>query len=179
MKILVISGKAGSGKTFLAEKIKNCYEKQYGWRVAHLAFADPLKMVLSNIYGWDGHKGENGRELLQKVGTDIVHENNKMCWTNITVEIIKGLQSEFDLFIVSDARFVHEIEGLMWALPKAEVITIRINGKSSLSGDSATHPSETSLDGYDFDFIFNNHSYDVDSFYFNLHKLIFKLQGST
>lgn len=172
MKILVISGKAGSGKDFLAEHIKQVYEKVYGWKVASIAFADPLKMVARGVYGWNGEKGENGRNLLQTLGTDIVHENNQLCWTNCIINILHGLRTEFDLFIIPDARFSHEIDHLKDELPDADIITIRVEGKTSLKDDRAFHPSETSLDDYRFDYYFPNKDYNISIFFYNLISLI-------
>ena len=176
MKILIISGKAGSGKTFVTEQIKQAYEKIYGWRVAIIAYADPLKMVAQNIYGWDGIKGPTGRALLQHLGTDVVQKNNKHCWANCVIEIIKGLESEFDLFIISDGRFLHEVDYMKETLPaNYDIVTLRVEGNSSLKGEAAQHLSETELDDYDFDYYFPNQDHDVTIFFFNLFTLIHKL----
>lgn len=179
MKILMISGKAGSGKTFLAGHIKRTYENLYGWRVAILGFGDPLKMVARALYKWDGEKGENGRHLLQQLGTNIVHPNNHLCWTNCIIEIICGLSSEFDLFIIPDTRFEHEIDHVkdVFNGSNFDVITIRVIGKTDLSGTQAKHPSETDLDYYPFDYFFPNIDYDVNVFFYNLTKLILTLNG--
>lgn len=178
-KIIVISGKAGSGKSFLAEHLKNTLEKVYGFRVMQLAFADTLKMVCKEIYGWDGGKGPKGRELLQRVGTDIVHPNNQKCWSNCVREIIIGLKGEYDYFIVPDARHLHEVEAMLQLLDHptthvANVHTIRVNGKTSLTGEAAEHSSETGLDNYKFDIEFNNMNYDVDVFFHQLYHMIEK-----
>ena len=176
LKILIISGKAGSGKSFVAEHVKAVYEKIYGWRVATIAYGDPLKMVARNIYGWDGAKGPNGRALLQTLGTDIVQKNNQYCWVNCVIEIIKGLESEFDLFIISDARFPHEVDYMKETLPaNYDIITLRIEGKTSLEGDTAQHLSETGLDDYEFDYHFPNRDYDITVFFSNLFTLIHRL----
>ena len=175
LKILVISGKAGSGKSLLAEHIKRTYEQVFNWRVAELAFADPLKMVAKNLYGWDGNKGQNGRELLQRLGTDIIQKNNQFCWVNCIANIIKGLSSEYDLFIVSDLRFFHEIDHLKDSLPEADIVTIRVEGKTSLHDEQAQHISETELDYCLFDYYFPNKDYNIDIFFYNLNLLIQRL----
>lgn len=178
MKVLIISGKAGSGKTFLAERIKETYERMYGLRVAILAYADPLKMVAHNIYGWNGEKGPSGRALLQRLGTDIVQKNHQNCWVHCIANIMMGLDSEFDLFIISDARFVHELEVIEGLLPPGtEIITIRIDGKTSLDGELSQHSSETQLDDYPFDYYFPNEDYTPTVFFFNLFTLIKRLEG--
>lgn len=177
MKVLIVSGKAGSGKSFFADQLQHMYEKVYGLRVAQLAFADPLKMVAKNLYGWDGEKGESGRHLLQELGTDIVQQNNILCWTNCIIEIMKGLETEFDLFIISDARFAHEIDHTKDSLPLADIITVRIEGKTSLAGEASEHSSETDLDEYVFDYHFPNRDYDMSIFFYNLITLVKRTMG--
>lgn len=180
IKILVISGKAGSGKSFLAKHIAEVYEKVYQQRVATLSFADPLKMVARQLYGWSGEKGVSGRKLLQTLGTDIVHSNNEFCWAGCIANIILGLRSEFDLFIIPDARFKHEIgflEGFFGA--DADIITIRVDGETSLSEEQAKHISEVDLDTYEFDYYFPNSKRNVTLFFYNLMQLITRLEGNS
>lgn len=170
IKIIIISGKASSGKNFLADRLQSTLEKVYNFKVMQLAFADTLKMVCREVCGWDGKKGPHGRELLQRVGTDIVHPNNQMCWTNCVKEIIMGLHTEFDYFIIPDARFPHEIDGVRdLGYP---IYTVMVHGKTNLTGSMANHISETALSDYKFDYDFNNSEYDVHVFFHQLGILL-------
>lgn len=54
LKIITISGKAGSGKSYLAYHLKEYLEIAYGMKGYIINFADPLKMVCEKIYHWDG-----------------------------------------------------------------------------------------------------------------------------
>lgn len=177
-KIIVISGKAGSGKSFLANHLSISLEKVYGFRVMQLAFADTLKMVCREIYGWDGEKDPRGRELLQRVGTDIVHPNNQNCWVNCMREIITGLTGEYDYFIIPDARFPHEIEGItglyLGSPTIASMHTVRVIGKTNLTGEMSEHASETALDHYHFGTEFDNTEHDVNVFFHKLYHFIEK-----
>ena len=55
-----------------------------------------------------------------------------MCWTNCVKEIIMGLHTEFDYFIIPDARFPHEIDGVRdLGYP---IYTVMVHGKTNLTG---------------------------------------------
>lgn len=171
MRIILISGKAGSGKDFLAQRLADTLTKVFYAKVGILHFADPLKMVAKQLYGWDGEKGEHGRALLQRVGTNVIRAHNPSTWTSIIWSLVDGLRSEFDTIIIPDCRFPNEITDIKkWATESDRVYTVRISGKNDQTG---THASETALDDYeDFDYLFPNKDYDVDLFYFELNKLI-------
>lgn len=173
MKVIVISGKAGSGKTFIAERLKDYIESNYDLKGYIINFGDPLKMVCQKVYGWDGAKGPNGRQLLQRVGTDIAQANNKLVWVNIVFEIIEALKSEFDFVIIGDARFVHEIEETYaHFIAGDDVFAIRIIGKENneLTEEQKKHPSEVELDNYmNVHYIFDNKNYDINRFFYQLY----------
>lgn len=180
MQVIVISGKAGSGKSFLAEKLKDYLEVNYNLKGYIINFADPLKMVCEKVYHWDGNKGEYGRTLLQKVGTDIVHKQNPLTWTNIIISIIEGLYAEFDFVIVADARFLHEIRGIVehFTREKDKVYTIKIIGKAneSLTEEQKHHKSETELDDYNnFHYVFDNTDYNIYGFFYKLANLCYTI----
>ena len=105
------------------------------------------------------------RDFLQKLGTDAIrdslHENT---WVNATMIDYKKESSECGIskigtivncvdypnWIITDTRFPNEAE----AIKKAGGIVIRINrpGVQPIN----PHPSETSLDDWNFDAIINN-----------------------
>ena len=178
LKIITISGKAGSGKSYLAHHLKEYLEIAYGMKGYIIHFADPLKMVCEKIYHWDGQKGESGRKLLQTVGTDIVQKNNKLCWVNCVTNIIRGLSSEFDFVIVGDARFKHELNGLFEvfdSISEYKIFTIQIVNNAhdnGLSEEQKNHISETDVDGYGFDYIMDNNNYNLYIFFKQLNEII-------
>lgn len=177
LKIITISGKAGAGKSNLATHLKNMLEQGYGMKGYIINFADPLKMICKEVYEWDGQKGENGRNLLQQVGTDIVQSNNKLCWVNCVVNIIEGLRSEFDFVIVGDARFQHEINGLHAAFEGTctDIVNILVVNKThenTLSEEQRNHLSEKDLDEYSFDWVMDNSDYNMYKFFKNLQDIV-------
>jgi hypothetical protein len=87
------------------------------------------------------------RDFLQKLGTDAIrdglHENT---WVNAT---LADYTTESN-WIITDTRFPNEAE----AIKKAGGIVVRINrpGVQPIN----PHPSETSLDDWEFDAVINN-----------------------
>lgn len=71
MKVILVSGKARSGKDSFAEELKKILiEKNKRVLVTH--YAGLLKYICGEFFDWDGEKDEYGRSLLQKVGTERV-----------------------------------------------------------------------------------------------------------
>lgn len=128
-------------------------------------YADALKWILKDYYGWNGIKDEHGRSLLQQVGTDKVRASMPNYWTAVVVGFIDAISSydDFDIAIIPDARFENEIE-----LPEKilkDIVTVRINRtmpdgskwvNPMLTQEQLNHPSETSLDKFNFDYIIHN-----------------------
>lgn len=119
--IFFFTGKAQSGKDYIAEKLKQELENQ-GKTVLKLAYADELKRYLSvllNISIDDVNKyklseepftknGLSVRDLLQRLGTEIFrNEVNEEYWINVVAKKIKN--SNYDYYIVTDCRFMNEL----------------------------------------------------------------------
>ena len=71
VKVICISAKAQHGKDTSAAILKEIYEAN-GKRVLITHYADLLKYICKNFFGWNGEKDDYGRTLLQQVGTNIV-----------------------------------------------------------------------------------------------------------
>jgi len=87
------------------------------------------------------------RDFLQKLGTDAIRDNlHENTWVNAT---LADYTTESN-WIITDTRFPNEAE----AIKKAGGIVIRINrpGVQPIN----PHPSETSLDDWNFDAVINN-----------------------
>lgn len=160
-KIILISGKARSGKDTFAMYF-SAEAKLHGKRVLTIKYGDILKFICKEYFDWDGIKDEKGRTLLQQIGTNLCRENNPDIWVNCVIEIIKGLQSNYEYVLIPDARFPNEIR--KWWQTDFDSITVRIERMNKddteydngLSEEQKQHPSETELD----DWIFNYHVYN-------------------
>ncbi len=154
-KIITISGKARHGKNATADIIKEKLELQ-NKKVSLIAMADYVKYICKKYYNWDGQKDEQGRAILQHLGTDIVRKKNPNFWVNIVLETINVLEDEFDYFIIPDCRFENEITELCKYFDVLSLKVVREGYKSNLTEEQLKHSSETALDNFMFDYILIN-----------------------
>ena len=164
MKIILISGKARSGKDYLSQLLKERLEKD-GLKVFKTAFADKLKEYLcilfnlsleelNNLKNSEVPFTKNGltmRNLLQKFGTDIFTSKiDKLFWIKETAKEI--IEKNPDVVIISDLRFKDEIQINKFVC--ASHIAGRIISEDSIQ--SSSHISENDLNDYTFDYYFKN-----------------------
>lgn len=156
MKIFTISGYAGSGKDTAAGLIQE-FLNANGARVLITHNADLLKYICKTYFGWDGIKDEKGRTILQYIGTDIVRKKDPDFWVRFIVSVLTLFRDTWDYVLIPDCRFPNEIAVLKDS--GFDVTTIRVHRdaiKSALTKEQQNHPSETALDGYQFDWHINN-----------------------
>ena len=163
-KVIIISGKSGSGKDMLGYFMKEALEKE-NKRVLTIHYGDAVKWVLRDYFHWDGNKDEKGRSLLQHIGTDVVRAKYPNFWTNVVADLISAFENEFDVVIIPDARFENEIQIVMEKYPTLTCIRMeRKNPDGSpwinpaFTPEQLAHPSETSLDDFSFKYIVHNDS---------------------
>jgi hypothetical protein len=102
---------------------------------------------------WDREDGPiKYRQVLQWVGTEAMrnclHTN---VWVNALFSEYKmGENGEYPNWIITDVRFPNEAE----AIRDRGGVVIRVNRPSIIS--QSNHPSEISLDHYDFDYVIEN-----------------------
>jgi hypothetical protein len=112
-------------------------------------------MICTNYFNWNGNKDEEGRHLLQHVGTDIVREKNPDFWVVMAENIIGTVLSDFDYVIIPDARFENEIDYWRNLYPASFCMSIHVSRtdfESELTDNQKKHASETALDYYVFDY---------------------------
>lgn len=161
MKIICISGKAGSGKDTTAKILKDVLENNASEnRVLITHYADLLKFILREWFQWDGKKDEAGRTLIQHIGTDVIRKQNPDFWVNFIASMLKFFPVTWDYVLIPDARFENEISKLReYEFDVTHIRITRENLQSQLSVEQMGHQSETALDHVRPDFeILNNGS---------------------
>lgn len=146
MKVIAISGKAGSGK----DTVGSILEEELavdGYDVLLAHNADLVKFICSEYFGWDGKKDTFGRELLQYVGTDVVRSKNPDYWVDFIISTVRLFPDTWDYVIIPDCRFENELN--RWRDFGYKVTHIRVERPgydSGLTPEQRDHKSETALD---------------------------------
>lgn len=159
-KVILVSGKARSGKGEFSSLLKEKLELQDN-KVVQTLFAKYIKQYAIEL-GWDGvTKDEYWRNFLQKIGTELIQYdlNMKTFHPNRISEDIQIL-SYFGVnyFIIDDCRFRREVY-FMKAMFPDDVISVRVesdNSRSDLNKEQLQHQSEIDLDNFNFDCNFQN-----------------------
>lgn len=159
MKIYLISGKARHGKDTTANYMKDYYEKM-GYKPCIMHIGNYIKHFAKDYFEWDGKEETKPRELLQKLGTDIIRQkmNKPYFFTTRLLEDIEVLQNFYDIFLIADVRLPLEIEEVKKIYSNAKVIHIvRRNFETELTSEQQKHITETGLDNY------NNYDYNLEN----------------
>lgn len=153
---ILCSGLARSGKDTTAEIIRDNLEAK-GYKVLITHYADLLKFICRNYFGWNGEKDEAGRTMLQYVGTDCVRNQNPDYWVDFVANFVRMFPNKWNFVIVSDVRFPNEIDRITDAgFTATHIRIVRPNFVSPLSEKQQQHPSETSLDNAQYDYLLIN-----------------------
>lgn len=160
IKIIIISGKAKSGKNLIANIIKN---NIYNKKTIILAYAFYLKEYAKNISSWDGNENNKPRTLLQELGIELI--KNKIDENLLIRRMLEDIEIYsyfFDIVIISDARFANEINVIKDKYE--DVITIHVDGiENDLTDEQRSHITENALDNYDkYDYIIKNNGTKKD-----------------
>ena len=156
--IYLISGKARHGKDTTAAMIKKYYEEK-GQKVINLQYSSYIKEYAKKISNWDGSDETKPRELLQKLGTEVIRKNiDSLFFVDAIIKDIKVYSYFFDVVIVSDVRTPDEIDYPKNTFKNAFSINVRrSNFDDGLTEEQRKHYTEIALDNYDkFDYIIMN-----------------------
>lgn len=164
MKIILISGKAGSGKTSLAKRISELLPK-----TVITSFSKYIKLFALEMTDWKGNDSDKPREFLQSMGDTLRSiDHNFMC--NRLMEDMKVYEMYYDYVIISDVRLVNELE-YFTKNNLYETYSIRINSndnRRNLNNSEMNHITETDLDNYNkFNLIIDDN--DIDN---NIDKIV-------
>ena len=157
MKVILISGKAQHGKDTVATSLHSALVRD-GKRVLVTHYADLLKYICQNYFGWDGNKDEKGRQMLQYVGTDVIRKQNPSLWVDFVAMMLGYFQENWDYVIIPDCRFPNEVTTMIdRGFDTVHLRVVRDDFVSSLTEEQLNHPSETALDGVEPDYrVYNN-----------------------
>lgn len=163
MKIFVIGGCAGSGKSTFGNLLKEEL-KDYGYKPCVMQITSPLYSYAENYFNYDPNRDPKPREFLQKMGIEIIKEKlgKKDFLLNRLYEDIEILSNFFDVFIITDARLINEF--LSISAKYDDVVSIKLVRKdfdNMLSEEEKNHITEKEISTYnDFDYIVYNKGID-------------------
>lgn len=162
VRVCCISAKARHGKDTAAEMLKEYLESQ-GQRVLIIHFADLLKFICKQFFGWDGAKDEKGRTLLQYIGTDVVGAKRPAYWAEFVVSFLKLFENEWDYILIPDCRYPVEIATLRDEFKTVLLRVERPDFDNGLTEAQKQHPSEVDMDNFTFDAVLLNNG-SLESF---------------
>lgn len=146
MRVIAISGHAQNGKDTTAAIMSRKLE-DHGDKVLIAHYADLLKFICRTYFGWNGEKDDQGRQLLQYVGTDVIRKQMPDYWVDFIISVLKLFDGEWDYVLIPDSRFPNEIEKLRDSgFDVQHVRVVRYGFISPLTAEQQQHPSETALD---------------------------------
>mgnify|MGYP001069231966 FL=1 len=146
--MIILSGKAGSGKDTCGEYLVSLGFKRY-------AFADELKEI-ARLVGWNGEKDERGRALLQELGT-AGRNYDPDIWVKPVIEKMKKEKPEN--IVITDCRFKNEFDALVKFAEEHgyEVIPILVKrARASLPENLDEHPSEKEFENFPSSVVISN-----------------------
>jgi hypothetical protein len=144
--VVLVSGKAGSGKSTVADMLQAKLQDVPALTIFRYSFASPLKYMAEKFMGWNGEKDEKGRKLLQEQGR-IGREYDPDTWVkHLLIQMDrKAGMFPFNFVIVDDWRFPNELSYLQQN-PILDVCTVRVAGRQAdLPGNTSSDASENSL----------------------------------
>lgn len=115
VKFIGFCGRAYSGKT-----TSSAFARQTVSGAVVIPFAQRLKEIAKDVFGWDGQKDARGRRLLQLLGTEVARGYNPDFWvTAWKEEVVRTsngvylLSGTFPrLIMADDVRFDNEAEAI-------------------------------------------------------------------
>lgn len=152
LKLVLISGKAESGKDTVAKIIESKVSNKFAVAIPHIA--DKVKSIAKEDFGWNGIKDGKGRALLQLIG-DGGRQYNPNIWINHFLEFLNNFKENNTLVLIPDVRYKNEVIKLVeWGNEKEiQVFKVRVerpNYTNKLTEEQRKNSSETDLDNCGF-----------------------------
>lgn len=126
MKVILVGGRAGEGKTsftnFCMKMLDDLVTYPDGI-AACIPFAKKVKDT-AKFMGWNGVKDDKGRRLLQVIG-GAGRDYNPNTWVSAVADSIVTIPKEFKYVFVDDWRFPNELDFMRDAFNN-DVISVRL-----------------------------------------------------
>lgn len=156
MKVILICGKARSGKNQLADYLKEALDVDskgaYFDRTLIRGNAQSVKDKAENDYNWNGEKDAKGRQLLIDI-TNWGYSQHKYYWEKeLFTEAI--MYKEFvnrncEYLIVPDWRYQQTLD--YFNTVADEIVTLRVTRPNNEKGTHDSHPSENDFMNFPID----------------------------
>ncbi|MFA5307379.1 MAG: AAA family ATPase [Candidatus Babeliales bacterium] len=145
---ICLTGKAGSGKSTIAEQLA----KNDGF--TRMSFAQKVKDIARDILMRPIDKTDPlDREFLQKLGTDLARKRDPDVWIkHFFTAYAQWTRFLKNRFVVDDCRFKNEADFLR----EHGFVIVRVEGRGYDMGALGAHASETELDEIGADFTVDN-----------------------
>lgn len=153
MKIILLGGKANSGKDSAAEYIDEYYRSR-GLDVVNIQIAYYIKMYAKEIAKWDGDNETKPRQLLQDLGTELIRKQiDEYFFIKRIIQDIDIYSRYFDIITISDGRLPEEFAAIKLAYPETVTVHLtRPNFTSRLTKDQKAHVTEALVDEIEYDY---------------------------
>lgn len=156
MKIILIGGKANTGKDSTAEYIDEYYRSR-GLDVVNIQIGYYIKMYAKEIAKWDGDNETKPRQLLQDLGTELIRKQiDEYFFIKRIIQDIDIYSRYFDIITISDGRLPEEFAAIKLAYPETVTVHVTRPGFTSrLTKDQKAHITESLVDDikYDYDIV--------------------------
>ena len=132
VKIILLNGKANSGKDYY---YKNYLKKFNGSEfIVRFAFADAIKDIMKEFFGWDGKDKEGiRRSQMQSIGNGF-RDLDEFVWVDYLENEIRGyinyhtrLGGKDVTVMITDTRFENEVVRIKELFPNYKVIVKRLH----------------------------------------------------
>lgn len=164
--IVLINGKARSGKDTVAKLLQKRFERR-GFTVSIRPNAQAVKDIASHIFNWNEIKDTKGRQLLLDI-TQAGYNYDPYFWESVNNKYM----NHYDVYIIPDWRYKSTYN---YFSLNDNVITINVSNENRESiGELSNHSSETGLDDFVFDYFVDNNGNleDLEEQIKVLHKYI-------
>lgn len=153
MKIILLGGKANSGKDSSAEYIDNYYRSR-GLDVVNIQIGFYIKMYAKEIAKWDGDNETKPRQLLMDIGTELIRKQiDENFFIKRIIQDIDIYSRYFDVITISDGRLPEEFAAIKLAYPETVTVHVTRPGfESRLTKAQKQHITEKLVDEIEYDF---------------------------